>query len=162
MCANLYSHASWTAVCTLCLSHVTYSFIHMCVPTHLGRCPTTHRHDFIYYIYVCLSMLTQLSKTHGNIKHNFIHISVSIVGHRPRRVGTHMCTKLYVCEFIYPRILDGCVGMRTHMYIKSCRCVVGRRPRHVGRHTCIQFLQYNSSNLHSHTSARTVIYIQYA
>src|SRR6266404_8309361 len=53
----------------------------------------------------------------GNIKHNFIRISVSIVGCCPRRVGTHMCTKLYMCEFIFPHILDSCVGMRTHMYI---------------------------------------------
>ncbi len=110
----------------------------MCVPTRLGRRPTTHQHDFIYYIYVCLSMLTQLSKTCGNIKHNFIHISVGIVGHCPRCVGTHMCTKLYMCKFIFPCVLDGCVGMRTHMYIKSCRCVVGRRLRHMGTHMCMK------------------------
>src|SRR6266404_8151454 len=117
MCANLYSHASWTAVCTLCLSHVTYSFIHMCVPTCLGRRPTTHQHDFIYYIHVCLSMLAQPSKMCGNIKHDFIHMSVGIVGHRPRCVGTHMCTKLYVCEFIFPCVLDSCVSMLGHTCI---------------------------------------------
>src|SRR6266404_6438538 len=92
-CANLYSHASWTAVCTLGVSQ---------------SC------DLQFYTHVCLSMLTQPSKTCGNIKHDFIHISVGIVGRRPRRMRTHMCTNLYVCEFIFPRVLDGCVSMLRH------------------------------------------------
>ncbi len=92
----LYSHASWTAVCTLGVSQ---------------SC------DLQFYTHVCLSMLTQPSKTCGNIKHDFIHISVGIVGRRPRRMRTHMCTKLYVCEFIFPRVLDGCVSMLRHTCI---------------------------------------------
>src|SRR6266404_2109700 len=118
MCANLYTHTSWTAVCTLGVSQsCDLQFYTMCVPTCLGQHPTTYRHDFIYYIHVCLSMLAQLSKMCGNIKHNFIHISVGIVGRHPRCVGTHMCTKLYVCEFIFPRVLDSCVSMLGHTCI---------------------------------------------
>src|SRR6266404_2880180 len=114
MCVHMPTQPSKT--CGNINSH-TYNFIHMCVPTRLRRRPTTHQHDFIYYIYVCLSMLTQPSKMCGNIKHDFIHISVGIVGHRPRCVGTHMCTKLYVCEFIFPCVLDSCVSMLGHTCI---------------------------------------------
>src|SRR6266404_5324594 len=89
---------------SVCLSHVTYSFVRMCVPMHLRRCPTTHRHDFIYYIHVCLSMLTQPSKMRGNINshtYNFVHMCVLTHLGRCPTIPTLVCMKS--C-FIFPHI----------------------------------------------------------
>ncbi len=85
------------------------------------------------YIHVCLSMLTQLSKTCGNVV--LVHVGVCAIQDAwecsvgacrcvrcLRHVGTHMCMKLYVCKFIFPHVLD----TPTHPhYIPMC---LGRRP----------------------------------
>src|SRR6266404_7352560 len=90
------------------------SCIHVCLPTHLGRHPTTQRHDFIY---MCVHMPTQPSKMRGYINshtYNFVHMCVpTCLGWRPT-ILTLMCMKL--C-FIFPRVLDGCVSMLRHTYI---------------------------------------------
>ncbi len=118
MKSYLYSHASWMVpyntptwfyiLYTLCLpmclrwrptthQHDFIYYIHVCLPTCLRQCPTTHQHDFIYYIHVCPTMLTQPSKTHGNIKHNFIHTSVSVCRVPSEMRGNVACTVIYIC-----------------------------------------------------------------
>src|SRR6266404_6487340 len=82
--------------------------IHVCLPTCLRQRPTTHQHDFIY---MCVRMPTQLSKTRGNINlhtYNFVHMCVPTRLRRRPTILTLMCMKS--C-FIFPRVLDGCVSM---------------------------------------------------
>src|SRR6266404_3191930 len=114
----------------VCLSHVTYSFIHMCVPMHLGRHPTTHRHDFIYYIHVC--MLTQPSKMRGNINshtYNFIHMCVpTCLGQHPT---THQHDYIHVCPSMLTQPSKTCGNINSHTYNFVHMCVstcLGRCP----------------------------------
>jgi len=100
ICSNLYFYGTWMAVCILrhqCIKLYLCEFRFLCV---LDGHVHTQTH-------LCIKSYTVCS----NLYFYGIWMGVCILRHR--------CIKLYLCEFIFPRIWDSRVHTQTHMCIKS-------------------------------------------
>src|SRR6266404_4076075 len=103
ICSNLYFYGIWMGVGIL---------RHRCIKLYLCKFRFPHVWDGRVHTqtHLCIKSYTVCS----NLYFYGIWMGVGILRHR--------CIKLYLCEFIFPRVWDGCVHTQTHLCIKLYLC----------------------------------------